>query len=66
MWGKSPDKAPKEPKEAVVVEAKEVPKDRKAFDPDKLPEREKLPDGLQKLVDKADKNESFYDELLDG
>lgn len=31
-----------------------------------LPAPEKLPDSLQKIVDKADKDESFYDELYDG
>ncbi|CAD6448628.1 a3c4c240-d6a9-4a71-8612-7c859e15d5f4 [Sclerotinia trifoliorum] len=34
--------------------------------PTGLPAVEKLPAGLQKLVDKADKDESFYDELYDG
>lgn len=34
--------------------------------PTGLPEREKLPKNLQKIVDKADKDESFYDELYDG
>lgn len=31
-----------------------------------LPDAEKLPDGLQRIVDKADKEENFYDELYDG
>lgn len=39
---------------------------RKRPDLDKLPEREKLPPGLQKILDKADKDESLYDELYDG
>lgn len=34
--------------------------------PSGLPNAEKLPDGLQKIVDKADKEENFYDELYDG
>jgi fission process protein 1 len=32
---------------------------------DSLP-REKLPPTLQKIVDKADKEENFYDELWEG
>jgi mitochondrial fission process protein 1 len=31
-----------------------------------LPEPEKLPPALQKIVDKADKEDNFYDELYDG
>lgn len=38
----------------------------KTFDPAKLPDREKLPPKLQKLVDKADKDGNFYDELAEG
>jgi fission process protein 1 len=34
--------------------------------PSGLPEPEKLPPALQKIVDKADKEDSFYDELYDG
>ncbi|QSZ34284.1 hypothetical protein DSL72_005874 [Monilinia vaccinii-corymbosi] len=30
------------------------------------PNVQKLPDGLQKIVDKADEEENFYDELYDG
>jgi fission process protein 1 len=37
-----------------------------AFDPDKLPRREKLPDKLQQIVDKSDREESFYNELVEG
>ena len=74
-WGKSSDK----PKESAT-EAKQIPKDevkplppaeatkpaaQKPFDPT-LPEREKLPAGLQKIVDKEDQNESFYGELVSG
>jgi len=35
-------------------------------DLDKLPPREKLPPALQKIVDRADKDESIYDEIWDG
>ncbi len=34
--------------------------------PSGLPEPEKLPPALQRIVDKADKEENFYDELYDG
>lgn len=36
------------------------------LDPNKLPDREKLPPKLQKIIDKADKEENFFDELVDG
>ncbi|KAK3898964.1 mitochondrial fission process protein 1 [Staphylotrichum tortipilum] len=35
------------------------------FDPAKLPKREKLPSKLQKIVEKQDKDENFFDELVD-
>lgn len=38
----------------------------KTFEPDKLPQREKLPAKLQQIVDKSDREESFYNELVDG
>lgn len=31
-----------------------------------LPAREKLPSSLQNIVDKAEKEDNFYDELYDG
>lgn len=34
--------------------------------PKGLPEPEKLPPALQKIIDKADKEDNFYDELYDG
>jgi mitochondrial fission process protein 1 len=34
--------------------------------PTGLPERKELSPTLQKLVDKTDKEENFYDELYDG
>ncbi|KUI68124.1 Mitochondrial fission process protein 1 [Cytospora mali] len=68
-WGNSPDKDPK-------ASAKETPaadpskkanaKDAIPFDPNKLPNREKLPPALQKIVEKADKEENFFDELVEG
>ena len=38
----------------------------KAFDPDRLPPREKLPPKLQQIIDKSDREDSFYNELVDG
>lgn len=62
MWGRSQDKKPEETKDAAA------PKDNdgKAFDPNKLPAREKLPAALQKIVEKQDKEDNFFDELVDG
>ncbi|KAN0096430.1 Mitochondrial 18 KDa protein (MTP18) domain containing protein [Hyaloscypha variabilis] len=34
--------------------------------PSGLPEPEKLPPALQRIIDKADKEDNFYDELYDG
>lgn len=34
--------------------------------PEDTPERKQLSPTLQKLVDKTDKDENFYDELYDG
>ena len=41
-------------------------KDSRGPPPTGLPNAEKLPDGLQKIVNKADADESFYDELYEG
>ncbi|KAL0472485.1 mitochondrial 18 KDa protein domain-containing protein [Neurospora intermedia] len=49
--------------EKKVVDVKNAVHDE--FNPQKLPARRKLPDGLQKLVDKTDKEE-FYDDLYEG
>ncbi|KAK4161014.1 mitochondrial fission process protein 1 [Cladorrhinum sp. PSN259] len=40
--------------------------DAKKAAADKLPEGKKLPPKLQNIVNKADNDESFYDELVDG
>jgi fission process protein 1 len=69
-WGKTPDKPAETPKESPPASQQPIQKAAdnvaKAFDPDKLPDREKLPRKLQQIVDKADKDESFYDELVSG
>lgn len=73
-WGKSPDKKPAEPPKespSASQQAKETAQKAAdnvaaAFDPDKLPAREKLPARLQQIVDKSDREDSFYNELVDG
>jgi fission process protein 1 len=34
--------------------------------PNELPEPEKLPSSFQRIIDKADSEDNFYDELYDG
>ncbi|KAF5497159.1 Mitochondrial fission process protein 1 [Colletotrichum sp. SAR 10_96] len=60
-WGRSSDKKPEESKEATNNE-----NGAKTFDPEKLPPRQKLPKALQNIIDKSDKEENFFDELVDG
>ena len=36
------------------------------FDPARLPKTEKLPPKLQKLVDDANKDDSFFDDVVEG
>lgn len=73
-WGKG--SSPSDKNEASKDKPSEAPpasptnvdhrKDATDFDPDKLPERRKLPKGMQSIVDKADKDDNFFDELVDG
>ncbi|EFQ34713.1 hypothetical protein CGRA01v4_08215 [Colletotrichum graminicola] len=60
MWGRSQNKTPEQPKESPKEDG------AKTFDPEKLPPREKLPKALQKIVDKSDSDDNFFDELVDG
>ncbi|KAK2004356.1 hypothetical protein LX36DRAFT_706302 [Colletotrichum falcatum] len=60
MWGRSQNKTPEEPKESPKEDG------AKTFDPEKLPAREKLPKALQNIVDKSDRDDNFFDELVDG
>ncbi|KAF3767641.1 hypothetical protein M406DRAFT_97960 [Cryphonectria parasitica EP155] len=54
-WGKSSDdKDPKASRDASAP-----------FDP-KLPDHEKLPPALQKIIEKSEKEDNFFDELVDG
>lgn len=69
MWpfgSSGSDEPPAVPKPSPA-ENKQIQDAKKAaaeFDPAKLPEREKLPPKLQKLVD-SDKDD-FFDELYEG
>lgn len=51
------------PSQNATTEPKKAAAD---FDPNKLPDRQKLPPKLQKIMDKADKEENFFDELVEG
>jgi fission process protein 1 len=46
--------------------AKDVKKAAVEFDPSKLPDKQKLNPKLQKIMDKEDHEENFFDELVDG
>lgn len=61
-WGKPND--PKEPKPEPSPDANS--QEKKAFDPDKLPAREKLPKRLQNIIDKSDQDSRFFDDVIDG
>jgi len=73
MWPWSsggPDKPPAAPKESRETQAPattpgDVKKAAAEFDPKKLPEREKLPPKLQKIIEQQDKDD-FFDDLVDG
>lgn len=56
-WGKSTESKDSKPDQAREPNASS----QGSFDPDKLPERHKLPKGMQKIVEKADADSRFYD-----
>lgn len=62
-WGKP--KEPKEPKAEPSPDAN-AEQQKQAFDPDKLPAREKLPRRLQNIVEKSDQDSRFFDDVIDG
>ncbi|KAK5661186.1 hypothetical protein OQA88_11077 [Cercophora sp. LCS_1] len=65
-WSSGADKPPApKPSPAETNKAPEPPKAADKFDPNRLPEREKLPPKLQKIVDKQDKDD-FLDDLYEG
>lgn len=67
-WGKGSDKAPSSPSESPESPAKtpDPRKDASDFDPNALPARKALPRGMRRLVEKSDKDDNFFDELVDG
>lgn len=56
-WGKSSEPKAEEQRKQAQSEG--------AFD-HTLPKAEKLPKGLQKIVDKADKDDTFFDSIKEG
>ncbi|KAI9903857.1 hypothetical protein N3K66_000386 [Trichothecium roseum] len=60
-WGKSEAKP-----DATVTKGADDASRKEPFDAKKLPESRKLPEGLQKIVDKADQDNSFFDEIVEG
>lgn len=59
FWGKGPDKPPSETTGKVAGASAD-------YDADKLPASKSLPRNLQKIVDKEDKDDNFYDEIVSG
>lgn len=58
-WGKTQEKA-----EEVKEKVEDVT--NKTFDASKLPEKKSLPQGMQKIVDRADADSRFYDDIREG
>lgn len=61
FWGKGPDKPTAETSGKVAGASTST-----EYDSDKLPASKSLPRNLQKIVDKEDKEDNFYDELISG
>ncbi|KAI1804960.1 mitochondrial 18 KDa protein-domain-containing protein [Daldinia bambusicola] len=68
FWSKGPDKteAAKDNKTPPAAANTSSRSDVTEFDPNKLPAQRKLPRDLQKIVDKSDKDENVFDELVEG
>ncbi|KAI1079125.1 mitochondrial 18 KDa protein-domain-containing protein [Whalleya microplaca] len=71
FWGKGPsnpdapkDKSPETP--PATATSIDPRNDATQFDPAKLPERRQLPKNLQNIVDKSEKDENFFGELVEG
>ncbi|QPG94664.1 hypothetical protein C2857_006657 [Epichloe festucae Fl1] len=62
-WGKS--KEPKEPAPEQSPRA-DSSQQKQPFDPDKLPPRGNLPGKLQSIVDESDRDNSYFDDVVDG
>lgn len=69
-WGKGSSEKDKKDASTSVPAAPTTPvdpkKDATNYDPKALPARRNLPKAMQSIVDKADREDSFYDELVDG
>ncbi|CAK7228198.1 hypothetical protein SBRCBS47491_006823 [Sporothrix bragantina] len=63
FWGKGSDKPPSD---EAAAKANGSQATTSAFDADKLPASKNLPRKLQSIVDKEDKDDNFYDELISG
>ncbi|KND89939.1 Mitochondrial fission process protein 1 [Tolypocladium ophioglossoides CBS 100239] len=59
-WGKSKESKPEQDQEPNASSQSS------SFDPHKLPSRGRLPKGTQKIVDKADDDSGFFDDLREG
>ncbi|OTB06281.1 hypothetical protein M426DRAFT_319023 [Hypoxylon sp. CI-4A] len=71
FWGKGPEKpeaSKDKPSQAPPAAATKTSphNDATQFDPNKLPDHRQLPKSLQKIVDKSDKEDNFFDELVEG
>jgi fission process protein 1 len=58
------NEAPKPPQTRSATD--DLKKAAADMDPEKLPDRKKLPKKLQKIIDKSDKEENFFEELVEG
>lgn len=65
-WGKSQPPPEKSAEGSAAAPDTAAKQQEKAFDPDKLPDRKKLPASLQKIAREQDKEENFFDELVEG
>lgn len=67
-WSNNSDKDPKAAAKETPAETsrKTDAKDASPFDPNRLPKREKLPPAMQRIVEKSEKEDNFFDELVDG
>ncbi|KAI1432235.1 mitochondrial 18 KDa protein-domain-containing protein [Xylaria sp. CBS 124048] len=67
FWSRGPDrKKPEDKTPPAAPSSAETRKDVVEFDPDKLPAPRQLPKTLQTIIDKSDKDESFFDDIVDG
>ncbi|KAI5866701.1 mitochondrial 18 KDa protein-domain-containing protein [Durotheca rogersii] len=65
FWGKGPEKPDVKTPEAPPTNV-DPRSDATRFDLNKLPPRRELPEAMQSIVDKSDKEENFFDELVEG